>query len=94
MLHAPVGLGFALKIPNPALAIKPWLAPRLDIIKVSGTLLNDDTETNFGLSGGVDFSLLGGIGFGVAYDRTFAGNGVNPSVLSAGINYSVKIPGL
>lgn len=94
VLHAPVGLGFALKIPNPALAIKPWLAPRLDIVKVSGTLLNDDTETNFGLSGGVDFSLLGGIGFGVAYDRTFAGNSVNPSVLSAGINYSIKIPGL
>jgi len=94
VVHAPVGLGFALKIPNPALAIKPWLAPRLDIVKVSGTLLNDDTETNFGLSGGVDFTLLGGIGFGVAYDRTFVGNGLNPSVLSAGINYSIKIPGL
>jgi len=94
VVHAPVGLGFALKIPNPALAIKPWLAPRLDIIKVSGTTLNDDTETNFGLSGGVDFSLLGGIGFGVAYDRTFAGNSVNPSVLSVGLNYSIKIPGL
>jgi len=94
VVHAPVGLGIALKIPNPALAIKPWLAPRLDIVKVSGTTLNNNTETNFGVSGGVDFSLLGGIGFGVAYDRTFVGGGLNPSVFSAGVNYSIKIPGL
>ncbi len=33
ILHFPVGLGFALKIPNPALAIKPWVAPRLDILR-------------------------------------------------------------
>lgn len=93
LLHAPVSLGFALKIPNPALAIKPWLAPRLDIVKRSGSIPNDDTETNFGLSGGVDFNLLGGIGFGVSYDRTF-GDGMNPSVLSIGASYTIKIPGL
>lgn len=92
VLHTPVGLGFALKIPNPALAIKPWLAPRLDIVHVTTT--GTDRETNFGLSGGVDFSLLGGIGFGVAYDRTFVGDGLNPSVFSAGVNYAIKIPGL
>lgn len=91
-LHAPIGLGIALKIPNPALAIKPWIAPRLDIVRTSGAL--DDTESNFGISGGVDFSLLGGIGFTAAYDRTFAGSGVNPSVFSVGANYAIKIPGL
>lgn len=94
VVHAPVGLGIALKIPNPALAIKPWLAPRLDISRVSGTGINADTETNFGISGGVDFSLLGGLGFGVAYDRTWAGNDVNPGVFSLGVNYAIKIPGL
>lgn len=92
VVHAPIGLGFALKIPNPALAIKPWLAPRLDIVRVSNG--GSDTESNFGLSGGVDLSLLGGLGFSAAYDRTFAGNGVNPSVFSVGANYAIKIPGL
>ncbi len=91
-VHAPVGLGIALKIPNPALAIKPWLAPRLDIVRTSGAI--DDTEYNFAMSGGVDFSLLGGIGFSAAYDRVWAGNGVNPSVFSLGANYAIKIPGL
>jgi len=93
VLHAPVGLGIALKIPNPALAIKPWIAPRLDVVRFSGSL-PDDTETNFGISGGVDFSLIGGLGFGAAYDRTFAGNGLNPSVFSLGASYTIKIPGL
>ncbi len=93
-VHAPIGLGIALKIPNPALAIKPWIAPRLDVFRVSGSGINSDTESNFGISGGVDFSLLGGLGFGLAYDRTWAGNSVNPSVLSAGVSYSIKVPGL
>jgi hypothetical protein len=94
VVHAPIGLGIALKIPNPALAIKPWIAPRLDLVRVSGSGTTTDTEKNFGLSGGVDFSLLGGLGFSVAYDRTWAGNGFNPSVISAGANYAIKIPGL
>jgi hypothetical protein len=93
-VHAPVGLGIALKIPNPALAIKPWIAPRLDLFRTSGSGITSETESNFGISGGVDFSLLGGLGFGLAYDRTWAGNDLNPGVLSAGINYALKIPGL
>lgn len=93
-LHAPIGLGIGLRIPNPALAIKPWIAPRLDVVRTSGDNIDSDTETNFGISGGVDFSLLGGFGFGAAYDRVWAGDGVNPSTFSVGVNYAIKIPGL
>ena len=32
----PVGIGFALVIPNPALSIHPWLAPRVDIAYTEG----------------------------------------------------------
>jgi len=92
-LHFPIGLGVALTIPNPALAIRPWLAPRLDITRLSGGM-TDQTESNFGLSGGVEFGLLGGLGFGVSYDRVFAGDGFDPSVWSAGLNYTLKVPGL
>jgi hypothetical protein len=92
-LHAPVGLGIALRIPNPALAIKPWIAPRLDVARFTGDNIKSDTETNFGISGGVDLSLLGGLTFTAAYDRTWI-NGFNPSVFSAGASYSIKIPGL
>jgi hypothetical protein len=93
LLHAPIGLGIALKIPNPALAIKPWIAPRIDVTRVSG-VLPTKTKTKFGISGGIDFSLLGGLGFSAAYDRYSPGSGVHPSVFSAGVNYTLKIPGL
>jgi hypothetical protein len=94
VVHAPIGLGIALRIPNPALAIKPWIAPRLDAVRISGSGISSETHKNFGISGGVDFSLLGGLGFGVAYDRVWADNDLNPGVFSAGANYAIKIPGL
>lgn len=94
LLHAPIGLGIALKIPNPALAIKPWIAPRVDVTRISGNGVTSKTTTKFGISGGLDFSLLGGLGFGVAYDRYSPGSGLHPSVFSAGVNYTLKIPGL
>jgi hypothetical protein len=91
-LRFPVGLGFALTIPNPALAIQPWIAPRLDIIRLSGGGLSN-TETNFGLGGGVELNLLNGFGVHAAYDRVFTDGG-DPSVFGLGAHYAFRIPGL
>jgi hypothetical protein len=93
----PVGLGFALTIPNPVLAIRPWLAPRLDIVRtnIEGGSLPDvyTTDTNFGLSGGIELNLLNGFGLHAAYDRVF-GDGVHPSVFAIGAHYNFRVPGL
>ena len=95
----PVGVGFALTIPNPALAIKPWLAPRLDIVHSSvdaaggGVAGGSDTETNFALSGGIELNLLNGFGLHAAYDRTF-GDGADPSTFGLGAHYVFRVPGL
>jgi hypothetical protein len=88
----PVGLGFALTIPNPALAIRPWIAPRLDIIHSSAGDTSD-TETNFGLGGGLELNLLNGFGLHAAYDRVFMDGG-DPSVFGLGAHYAFRIPGL
>ena len=88
----PVGAGFALTIPNPALAIKPWIAPRLDIVRRSASGLSE-TRTNFGLSGGIELNLLSGFGVHAAYDRVFDDGG-DPSVFGIGAHYSFRIPGL
>ena len=94
----PIGLGFALTIPNPVLAIRPWLAPRLDIVRteIEGTGGLPDTyntDTNFGLSGGLELNLLNGLGLHAAYDRTF-GDGADPSVFGIGAHYNFRVPGL
>jgi hypothetical protein len=92
----PVGLGFALTIPNPALAIRPWLAPRLDIVHNSVDVAgasDSETETNFGLSGGIELNLLNGFGLHAAYDRVF-GDGGDPSTFGIGAHYNFRVPGL
>jgi hypothetical protein len=91
--HFPIGIGFALVIPNPVLAIHPWLAPRVDIAttKIGGS---STTDTNFGLSGGLEFNLLNGFGIQAAYDRVFAKDIEDPSTFGVGAHYTFRVPGL
>ncbi|HEY8197299.1 MAG TPA: outer membrane beta-barrel protein [Gemmatimonadales bacterium] len=91
-LRFPVGVGFALTIPNPALAIKPWIAPRIDIVQSSADG-QSSTESDFGLGGGVELNLLSGLGVHAAYDRVFLDGG-DPSVFGFGAHYTFRIPGL
>jgi hypothetical protein len=91
-LRFPIGLGFALMIPNPALAIQPWIAPRVDVVRLSGGGVSD-TETNLGLGGGVELNLLNGFGVHAAYDRVFIDGG-DPSIFGLGAHYAFRIPGL
>jgi hypothetical protein len=89
----PVGVGFALVIPNPALSIHPWLAPRVDIgyQKAGG---DSDTDTNFGLSGGIELNLLNGFGVHAAYDRVFTKDIPDPGTFGVGLPYAFRVPGL
>ena len=91
-LRFPVGVGFGLTIPNPALAIRPWIAPRLDIVRASASGTSN-TETHFGLGGGLELNLLNGFGMHAAYDRVFTDLG-DPSVFAVGAHYAFRVPGL
>ena len=89
----PIGIGFALVIPNPVLAIQPWLAPRVDIVRRSSEGVSN-TDTNFGLSGGLEFNLLNGFGIQAAYDRVFTKDGADPGTFGVGAHYTFRVPGL
>jgi hypothetical protein len=86
LVHAPIGLGIALKIPNPNLAITPWIAPRVDVSRVTGNV--SQTTTNFGLSGGIDLNLIFGLGITFSYDQVWGDNGAKPSVFGVGANWT------
>jgi len=91
-LHVPVGLGVALTIPNPVFSIKPWVAPRLDLRRTtieSDTPAETNTDTNFGISGGVDLGFLNGLTIRAMYDRIQPGSGGHPSILSVGLGFRV-----
>lgn len=90
--HVPVGVGLALTIPNPAFSIKPWLAPRVDVLRTSltsDTPTETHTQAKLGISGGVDLGFLSGLAVRVMYDRVSYGNKVTPSVLSLGLGFKV-----
>jgi len=92
VLHFPVGVGFALTIPNPVLAIKPWLAPRVDVTRTKTNGVSE-TDTKFALSGGVELNLLSGLGLQAAYDYRTGGSS-HPGVFGIGAHYTFRVPGL
>ncbi len=87
--HFPAGLGLGLTIPNPAFSIKPWLAPRVDVVHQSGAGIIDGTRAKFGISGGIDVGFLSGLSLRAMYDRVSAGGGLHPAVLSLGAGFKV-----
>jgi hypothetical protein len=100
--HIPLGVGLALIIPNPALAIKPWLAPRIDVVhtspssdcdELSCSAIGTDTRTKFGLSGGIELNLLNGFGAHASYDYV-KGEGGNPGIFGIGAHYTFRVRGL
>ena len=86
--HFPIGLGLALRRPSRGALLKPWIAPRIDLFRNSFATPTQ-TDTNFGLSGGIDFLARDAIGFTFAVDRVFAGNGFHPTTFSFGARYRV-----
>jgi opacity protein-like surface antigen len=91
-LRFPIGLGIAMSLPNPVLAIKPWLAPRIDIVRVSGDGTSA-TSTAFAISGGIEFNLLSGLGLHTGYDWSRR-DGITFGTFGVGLHYAMRVPGL
>lgn len=91
--HFPAGLGISFTIPNPALAIKPWIAPRADIVRTTPAGEDATTDVGPGISGGVELNLLNGMGFHVAYDWANH-DSAKSGIFAAGFHYTFRVPGL
>ncbi len=85
--HVPVSIGLSATIPNPAFAIKPWIAPRIDYLHSSLTSIVNTSDFHFGISGGVDVALLNGLSIRAAYDRVSNGD-FHPSIFSLGLGFA------
>lgn len=88
--RVPVGLGISWTIPQPVVALKFWVSPRLDYSRIR-TTAQTATATEFGLSGGVNLGFLNGFGLDVAVDRLFTqGFGAKPASVGLGVSYHFK----
>jgi hypothetical protein len=94
LYHFPIGVSFSARIPTTVIGIKPWIAPRIDIARVSGIPgVDAETESDFGFSAGVDLNLLSGLGFHAAYDYVKVEGG-SETIFGVGLHYGLTIPGL
>jgi hypothetical protein len=84
--HFPIGLGLAFRRPHRHFLVKLWAAPRVDLF--TNTFDSPShTDTNFGMSGGLDVTWYSGFGLRAGADRVFAGNGFHPTTWSLGVRY-------
>jgi len=86
--HIPISLGISATIPTPGFAIKPWVAPRVDIVRSKvDDVLSSNTDSHFAVSGGIEIGLLNGLSLRAAYDRVFVKD-LKPSILSIGVGFT------
>ncbi len=97
--QVPVGVGISWTIPQPALAIKPWVAPRMQYsrhsmpitVLAAGAESVTTTDVAFGLSGGIAFGLLNGVGIDLAVDRVFDDRLTSkPTTVGVGVSLNLK----
>lgn len=88
--HFPLGATAGLTIATPVLSIRPWLAPRLDVVSCDPPDAQDtaalcrDPGSRFGLSAGIDLRFPGGFALRALSDYV---DGGSPFV-GAGAAYS------
>jgi hypothetical protein len=101
-LHVPIGAALAFNVKSPSASVEPWIGPRLDLYRASGTgIANPTTEKHVGASAGLNVGLPSGVGFHLALDYLYvkgagaiSSSDVSPFVVGAGLHYTIKIPSL
>ncbi len=106
IITVPIGLGLGFSIPTPGFSFDPWIAGRYTFVRNEVALLTAN-RNSFGISGGLNFNFLMGLGFHVAGDwqknplkivtsgpSTLTVPETKPFVLGIGLNYTFRIPGL
>jgi hypothetical protein len=79
----PVSLGLSATIPVPALAIKPWIAPRYERYSFESA----PGENRWAIAGGIELAMINGLSLRASYDRTFV-FGNDPGIFSVGIGFA------
>lgn len=102
IITVPIGLGLGFSIPTPGFSFDPWIAGRYTFVRTKDAtfpVAATANQNSFGISGGLNFNFLMGLGFHVAGDwqRNPAELSIpktKPFVLGIGLNYTFRMPGL
>lgn len=91
LFQAPFGVGFSVWIPTPIVSVQSWVGFRGQYMD-PGNGWGGDDAVHPGLSAGLGFTLLNGLGVRAAYDRVFIANN-DLSTFGVGVFFSFD-PGL
>lgn len=105
LVDVPVGLGVAIDVPNPVVAVEPWAAPRIHVRRSESTIPPpggspfSETKVGVGISGGLNLTLPIGVGLHVAadwmtIDDPVRGGSTKPVVLGIGLHMKLSVPSL
>ena len=91
----PIGVG--LSIDPPMFPLKPWIAPRIELTRLSGSTGGSVTASGFRVSAGVNFNLLLGLGVHAAVDWGKVPSKLNPAtpstlILGVGAHFNFRVP--
>ncbi len=95
LLIVPIGAVLAINVPNSPVDVRPWVMPRVEIQRTSNGV--SQTEVGFGVSGGLNVTLPGGLGFHAALDWMtidYGSGSVKPLLAGGGIHYRISVPSL
>ncbi|MDH3458981.1 MAG: hypothetical protein OER90_19240, partial [Gemmatimonadota bacterium] len=85
-----------INVPSPGVSVKPWLMPRVQLVRESyddGS--PSESEVGFGASGGLMVTAPMGIGVHATLDWFTIGDpSVKPLTVSGGIHYKIMVPSL
>ncbi len=102
IITVPIGLGLGFSIPTPGFSFDPWIAGRYTFVRTKDAtfpVAATAYQNSFGISGGLNFNFLMGLGFHVAGDwqrnpAELSSPKTKPFVLGIGLNYTFRMPGL
>jgi hypothetical protein len=91
----PVGIGVSFD--PPLFPLKPWIAPRIELTRVSGGGVTSTTATAFRISAGVNLDLLLGLGVHAGVDWGKVPSKFDPStpstlVWGVGAHFNFRVP--
>ena len=101
-LNVPIGVGIGVAVPTPGFSFDPWIAPRVTLNRVTFGGASE-TQTGFGVSGGVNLAFVMGLGLHLGFDWTKLPSKtsgtlnlaeVKPATFGIGIHYTFGPPGV
>jgi hypothetical protein len=84
----PVGVAISGRGSDTGSSIRPWIMPRLNIVRSSNDFTSE-TSTDFGTSAGVSFTSEGGAGVHLSVDWVSGGDDGKPFGLGVGAHYVI-----